>query len=188
MSLEINIHQAIRSNNHYARSVKWYDGARSISGWVGRFDQIVQVLGFTNMSPGEVDFARAVAAWQKRTPPLKADGMLGPKTWGKLEPLTRFSVNNRGRAPSWLQPTSNLTTEISYILAAIDGTSSRKWINSSKSNSNVFKFFDESKVNGGTKQYFHGPVLLGVDVPNIIASVTNFIIESLIEISQKEMN
>jgi hypothetical protein len=73
--------KAVRSNRVYARVV----------GWADRYEQVVRVLGFTDMSPGEESFASAVAEWQSQHPPLAVDGMLGPNTWARMEPLTAFT-------------------------------------------------------------------------------------------------
>jgi|GEM_PF-875507 len=70
-----NWDKAIEQNRHYATSL----------GWQGQFDKIVALLGFSNMTPNERLFAEALARWQA-SQGLKADGVLGPKTWGRMRP------------------------------------------------------------------------------------------------------
>jgi hypothetical protein len=75
-------------------------------GWGRRFAQIADLLGFHDRSPGEQEFVEAISRWQ-RTNHLSDDGIVGPKTWSRLEPLTRFSINLRA-PPQWLsQPVSS---------------------------------------------------------------------------------
>ena len=88
----VQLRRAVRSNSIYARRLKWLE----------RYQQISQVLGFSNISPGAEAFAQALADWQRANPPLTPDGMLGPKTWRKLEPRTRFSPGYGRSAPDWL--------------------------------------------------------------------------------------
>ena len=83
--------KAIRLNPVYAKRC----------GWLDRFQQIGVVLGYTNMSPGPEAFADGVARWQLAHPPLKADGILGPNTWAKMEPDTRFSPGMPADPPPW---------------------------------------------------------------------------------------
>jgi len=84
----IDVVKAVRANRDHA--------ARQL--WTDRFAQICQILGL-EFSVSETDFALAVAGWQKSERTVKADGILGPKSWKKLEEQTRFSV-----APSPLPP------------------------------------------------------------------------------------
>ncbi len=70
-----NWDKAIEQNRHYATSL----------GWQGKFDKIVALLGFSNMTPNERLFAEALARWQA-SQGMKADGILGPKTWGRMRP------------------------------------------------------------------------------------------------------
>ena len=85
------LNKAVRNNPIYARRLDWKD----------RYQQISQKIGFSNMSPGPEAFAEGVFRWQGSHPPLKADGILGPKTWEKLEPQTRFTA--AGPVPDWLR-------------------------------------------------------------------------------------
>ena len=84
--------KAVRNNPIYARRL----------GWMERFQQISQKLGFTNMSPGPEAFAEGVFRWQGSHPPLKADGILGPRTWERLEPETRFTPGSAS-LPDWMK-------------------------------------------------------------------------------------
>lgn len=86
------IAKAVRNNPIFARRL----------GWTERFQQISQKIGFTNMSPGPEAFAEGVFRWQGSHPPLKADGMLGPKTWERMEPETRFTASS-GTLPEWMR-------------------------------------------------------------------------------------
>jgi peptidoglycan hydrolase-like protein with peptidoglycan-binding domain len=88
--MTLNLKKATRYNRITANTVGW--GAKST--------QVLDVLGFRNVSPTEEAFARAVEGWQ-RTQGLKSDGMLGPDTWKRMEPLT-----NKSPAPS-AAPTVN---------------------------------------------------------------------------------
>jgi peptidoglycan hydrolase-like protein with peptidoglycan-binding domain len=76
--VKFDIDKAIAANRMYSKSLGWENA---------RYD-IYQVLGFTNMSPNESLFAEAVADWQT-TNGMKADGIIGPKTWQVLQ--TRFT-------------------------------------------------------------------------------------------------
>ena len=87
-----NYARATRSNRVFAHQLRWGD----------RFPQIAHLLGFRNSSPGEQQFVDAVVAWQ-RSNGLTDDGMLGPRTWSAMEPLTRFSLNAEPISPSWLR-------------------------------------------------------------------------------------
>lgn len=84
--------KAVRLNPAYARS----------TGWIDKYQQLAVVLGFEFMSPGPQAFADAVYDWQAKTPPLKADGILGPNSWKKLEPLTHFTPAGPP-APDWVR-------------------------------------------------------------------------------------
>ncbi len=86
------IAKAVRNNPIFARRL----------GWTDRFQQISQKIGFTNMSPGPEAFAEGVFRWQSSHPPLKADGMLGPKTWERMEPETRFTAAPAA-LPEWVR-------------------------------------------------------------------------------------
>jgi len=86
----MNVDKAIAGNRRYA--------AQGI--WVDRFPQILEVLE-VDRTCAERGFARAVGAWQETRPPLQADGILGPKTWTKFDPETRFSTV-AVQPPPWL--------------------------------------------------------------------------------------
>jgi hypothetical protein len=60
-------------------------------GWAERVDEIVahfQTLGYLPplQTPNEEGFARAVKMYQGQHPPLVDDGVLGPRSWRRLEP------------------------------------------------------------------------------------------------------
>lgn len=177
--------RAIRSNRTYAHTV----------GWVRRFDQIVQVLGFAHMTPGEEQFAQAVADWQKRSPPLVPDGMLGRQSWSKLEPQTRFTVGVAAPPPRWLSSAGAKGSAVAasssvaprYILAAIDGTGSRQWRRPDGSNSHTHRFYQHFLEKGGRKMYLDGPDDFGIAVQPLINGVVYFIQRSLQESPDAEV-
>ena len=86
-----------------ARAVRYNNRKASSIGWVQRYAQLASILGLQNMTPTPEGFAQAVADWQRDHPPLTPDGMIGPQTWTRLEPHTRFSVPPVP-IPGWLQP------------------------------------------------------------------------------------
>lgn len=109
---EFNVAKALRSNPIYARQLRWID----------RFSFVVDALGMAGPPLTAVDFATAVASWQ-RTKKLKDDGMLGPNTWGKLKhhkstpaaipvPPWLYSVPDEGWQDAVL---STLRTETSFL-------------------------------------------------------------------------
>lgn len=102
---QLDLRKAIRSNRVYCVSCGWQD----------RFHQIMEILGFTNTCPGEEEFAISVAAWQRSHPPLKPDGMLGPKTWSVMEPETRFSPSFWLPLPDWLSTIERGKKDKDYI-------------------------------------------------------------------------
>jgi len=65
--------RAVRLNRQYAR----------LLGWQSHFDRIVRLLGFTTCTPGEQEFAEAVARWQK-SQNLVPDGVIGLDTWSRM--------------------------------------------------------------------------------------------------------
>lgn len=94
-----NLHKAMRLNRYFAFAPR--------TNWASRFDQLITELGFYNRTPGEEEFVQAVYAFQQKTPGLKPDGILGPKTWKVLEPRTRFSVDLGAPKPDWLKKPRN---------------------------------------------------------------------------------
>ncbi len=70
----IDIPIAIRRNRQYGEQL----------GWRALYDQIVRALGFTDMTPGEELFARAVAKWQEKQS-MTVDGILGPNAWRRMQ-------------------------------------------------------------------------------------------------------
>jgi hypothetical protein len=107
----IDVPRAVRSNRTLLRGVS-VGGVRPIE----RFNQIIHLLGFTNQTPGEEQFAQSVGNWQSRNlPATRPDGMLGENTWRKMEPLTRFSVD-LSTLPAWVRnppaaPSMSVATE-----------------------------------------------------------------------------
>ncbi len=81
-----------RTNRHYARQL----------GWKAKYHQVKAILGLESTLPDPIEFAHAVWAWQDRTPGLVADGMLGPKTWRRMKPLTRFNAP-MSPLPTWMR-------------------------------------------------------------------------------------
>lgn len=74
------------------------------AGWDKDVAKLCAVLGFKEIYPSTGDFVTAVYNWQKANPPLKADGMLGTKTWKKLLPKVadyKGQTNFVGLPPSW---------------------------------------------------------------------------------------
>lgn len=102
----IDVAKAVAANRGYAAQELWTD----------RFAQIAQVLG-PEAAASEQAFAYAVASWQKGRPPLKADGILGPNTWKRLEPETRFSTTIVA-LPKWLSQCVGLAAAPSAPLFA----------------------------------------------------------------------
>lgn len=89
--MSFDVQRAVRSNRHYYRTLPWGR----------RYEQVVQILGLPD-SPSEENFAIAVAQWQERHRPLGRDGVLGPATWRRMEPQTRFSAEGvPGRIRRW---------------------------------------------------------------------------------------
>ena len=72
-------------------------------GWKAKYHQIKFILGITKTLPEPMDFAHAVANWQSQNPPLKTDGLLGPKTWKRMKHLTRMNAPSMSPLPSWLR-------------------------------------------------------------------------------------
>lgn len=83
----LDLKKVERLNRHFAYTI----------GWARRLHQILIVLGFDDYCPAQEEFALAVANWQSAHSPLTPDGIIGPKTWTKLEPHTAFT-------PSFLPP------------------------------------------------------------------------------------
>ena len=90
----LNLQQATRNNPIYAWTTK--------PAWKERFYQVTNELGFFYQTPSPEAFAQAVYQWQSKQPGLKADGILGPKSWAKLEPKTRYSIDVSGPLPLWI--------------------------------------------------------------------------------------
>ena len=75
--MSFDVERAVRLNNQYMLPKK--------EGWQTHFDRIAELLGFTDRSPSEWEFAEAVFRWQKvQQPPLIPDGIIGPATWTRM--------------------------------------------------------------------------------------------------------
>lgn len=101
--------------------------ARSL-GWLGRYVEVLKKMGFPSTCPtGEV-FARAVADWQAKHPPLTQDGMIGPSTWKKLGPELGKSPGGGptppapplGTGPRWLQFAQSEANRRATMAATLD--------------------------------------------------------------------
>jgi murein DD-endopeptidase MepM/ murein hydrolase activator NlpD len=98
---DIDIARAVQENRQYGEQL----------GWREHYDDIVRALGFTDFTPGEELFAKAIAKWQEKQR-LGVDGILGPNTWRRMQSamdLTSGAASGRtsvvsslaaGRAPS----------------------------------------------------------------------------------------
>ncbi len=80
-----DVRRAVRFTPFYARQVGWQDHTHELFGY----------LGFMRL-PDPKQFVRAVRDWQHAHPPLSPDGMLGPKTWRKMESAVK---RYNGRKP-----------------------------------------------------------------------------------------
>lgn len=90
----LNVPKAVKNNPIYARTTK--------PRWDQRFYQVARELGFVDQTPTPQAFAEAVFRWQKTQPGLDPDGMLGPKSWSRLEPRTRYSLDLNQPPPPWI--------------------------------------------------------------------------------------
>jgi hypothetical protein len=66
-------------------------------GWNPYFEKIVQIIGldYSPDGPADPSFVRALKLWQSRQGDLKPDGVLGPKTWGKISRYVRYIPENK---------------------------------------------------------------------------------------------
>jgi hypothetical protein len=90
-----NVAIAIRYTPHYADS----------AGWAPEIAKVCKVLGFKFHYPDPRQFVTAVHDWQAKHPPLKPDGMLGPRTWKRLGPVVAaYQDADRltGPHPKWI--------------------------------------------------------------------------------------
>lgn len=74
----MNIERAIARNRHHM--------SKAQIGWVDRYDEIVHLVGFRMVTPSEFSFAEEVGRWQ-RDHGLNPDGIIGPTTWERMQPL-----------------------------------------------------------------------------------------------------
>ena len=91
----LNMVKAKKNNAIYANVTK--------PAWKDRFYQIAEQFGIYNQTPTAEAFAQAVYQWQLNQPGTTADGILGPKSWAKLEPKTRYSIDFGLPAPDWTE-------------------------------------------------------------------------------------
>ena len=75
--MSFNVHRAVRSNLKY------------LPVWQPALRLILPLVGFTDRCPSEYEFAQAVAHWQRGNTPLSSDGILGPKTWVRMQQRLR---------------------------------------------------------------------------------------------------
>lgn len=87
-SSELDIKRAVRLNRYWGRRL----------GWQVHYDMIAQVLSSESLTPDEAEFARWVYRWQQ-SQGLSADGIIGPKTWVRLEPAL-FAKNAMSHYPN----------------------------------------------------------------------------------------
>lgn len=80
-----------------ARAVNYNRSAQATLGWGAHRCAIYSLLGLS-YATSEAGFAQAVARWQQDQG-LTADGMLGPITWGRMQPLLagRLAGQRAGR-------------------------------------------------------------------------------------------
>lgn len=90
----LNLAKARKNNAIFAKSTK--------PPWKDRFYQVAEQLGIYHQTPTADAFSEAVFKWQKSQPGISADGILGPKSWAKLEPKTRYSINFDADLPVWI--------------------------------------------------------------------------------------
>jgi hypothetical protein len=85
--------------------------------WYAYLDRINPLLGFPNYSPDEETFAQAVASWQQKQR-LGVDGVIGPKTWAKMQVLIGIS-----QVPS----TASYSTSSSSFKQRIKEIAEQEW-------------------------------------------------------------
>lgn len=92
--MSFNLEHAKKNNAIYGSITK--------PAWKDRYHQIAEQFGIYYQTPSAEAFTEGVYQWQLKQPGLKADGILGPKSWARLEPFTRYSVNFDPPAPDWI--------------------------------------------------------------------------------------
>ena len=77
------LNHAVLSNRRYKVSLRW-----------NVFEQEIaeKLLGFTNSSPTEEAFAKAVARWQVDHNIWPSDGMIGPDTWPLMQKALGLAI------------------------------------------------------------------------------------------------
>jgi hypothetical protein len=90
--MAVDVDRAIQLNRKYM--------AAQNLGWQSRYQQVAQLLGFSSFSPDAHSFALAVARWQQQQqPPLASDGIIGPKTWARMQAVLAPHVGAPGVPP-----------------------------------------------------------------------------------------
>lgn len=90
----LDLAKARKNNAIYANTTK--------PAWKTRFYQVAEQLGIYNQTPTADAFSQAVYQWQLGQVGMTADGILGPKSWAKLEPRTRYSIDFGASTPDWI--------------------------------------------------------------------------------------
>ncbi len=81
----VNWDRAVALNEKYARDLGWINNIYAIN------DLLIQATGQNDISLHGEAFAQAVAVWQQQQgfSAKDADGIIGPNTWRKMQPLLR---------------------------------------------------------------------------------------------------
>ncbi|HSF51034.1 MAG TPA: M15 family metallopeptidase [Nitrososphaeraceae archaeon] len=83
-SFEIEMSNLLRESFDFQRAAEKNRQYSTRLGWNKYLTRINKLLGFTNVSPSENSFARAVYDWQYSNG-LKPDGIIGPNSWLKMK-------------------------------------------------------------------------------------------------------
>lgn len=115
LTATINLRKAVDRNRYYGVKLNWY----------AYLEQINPLLGFRSYSPIEETFAQAVANWQQKKR-LEVDGILGPKTWAKMQvALDLRSTSSDVKEPK-ISTSGQQESFLERVLAAHIARSSRK--------------------------------------------------------------
>jgi peptidoglycan hydrolase-like protein with peptidoglycan-binding domain len=134
-SSAIDVNRAVQANRQYGVQL----------GWITRYGDIVGLLGLTG-TPSESDLAQALASWQGQHA-LAVDGMLGPNTWGAMQPLLSSPPAPPPPAPSPLQ--GRINQAMQYFM-------SQGWTRAQAAGI-VANLQAESGLNPGIQQLGGGP-------------------------------
>ena len=94
---------AVSLNRYYGQFLAWTESGRPKSGWVERLGAILQLVDL-HTACDERLFALHIAAWQRRHPDLVPDGVIGERTWAKMEPTTRVCTPSAIINPRFFLP------------------------------------------------------------------------------------